>query len=420
MSHPPLHSPLIDAVPDHWIYQVASLLQNIETRPGVVPVSLIIGQPQHAPPELLSRVVAERGHEWNQYTPPSGTPEFREAVADWLKWRYGLPAHAVDPDAHVLPVAGISEGLFLVSSLVVPPAKRGQRPVVMMPNPLYTVYDGAATLSGAECVYLPATRETDFLPDVSQLDEATLARTSLVYLSSPANPQGTLASLEYLEAWIALAREHDFVLAVDECYSEIYDREPPPGALQAAQRMGAGFANVLVFHSLSKRSSAAGLRSGFVAGDPALLARFRHMRHFSGATIPIAMPLLAASAALWRDEEHVVENRARYRRKLDVAEEILGGLHGFYRPPGGFFLWLDVGDGKAAAEVLWREAGVRVLPGEYLARDDAGGSNPGQPYIRLALVHEEETTRDALSRVAAVLASYLPARPPQRPASSGR
>jgi N-succinyldiaminopimelate aminotransferase len=416
LHHPP-YSPRIDAVPEYWFYRVASLLQHAETRPDVRPVSLIAGQPLHAAPAFINRIVAEHGHEWNLYPPIEGTLEFREAVAEWLRRRYGLPAHDVDPDAHILPVAGTREALFLASALVVPPTKRGLRPVVMMPNPLYTVYDGAATLSGAECVYLPATREADFLPDISKLDEQTLARTALVYLASPANPQGTFASLEYLQAWIALARQHDFVLAVDECYCEIYDREPPPGALQAAQRMGAGFANVLVFHSLSKRSSAAGLRSGFVAGDPVLMARFKHLRTFSCATIPL--PLLAASAALWRDEEHVVDNRARYRRKFDIAEEIFGDRYGFYRSPGAFFLWLDVGDGEAAARALWREGGIKVLPGEYLARDQADGSNPGKPYVRIALVHDEETTRDALSRVAAVLASFPPAHDPRRPAGSG-
>jgi N-succinyldiaminopimelate aminotransferase len=199
-----------------------------------------------------------------------------------------------------------------------------------------------------------------------------------------------------------LARQYDFVLAVDECYAEIYDRAPPPGALEACAALGEGFDGVVVFHSLSKRSSAAGLRSGFVAGDPRLIGHYSHLRSYGGCQVPL--PIQAAATALWRDETHVEENRALYRRKFDIAEATLAGRFGFYRPDGGFFLWLDVGDGEAAAKRLWAEAGLRVLPGAYMARPDAEGRNPGTPYIRVALVHEPEVVEEGLTRLVKVLA----------------
>ncbi len=404
MKSPALHSPTIDAIPEYWYYHVDSLLRDIEPPSDVQSVSLAIGAPGHTAPEFIKEVIAAHDHLWHKYPPIEGSRDFREAVAAWLTQRYGLSG--IDPDTNVMPVAGSREALFLTSVLAVPPSKSGARPAVLVPNPLFNVYDGAAIASGAECVYLPATRETGFLPDTDAIDRETLARTVLVYLCSPANPQAVIASQEYLQTWIALARRYSFVLAVDECYSEIYDREPAPGVLQAAHAMGAGWSNVLAFHSLSKRSNAPGLRSGFVAGDANLLAKLKHVRTFSCATVPL--PLLAASAALWRDEQHVIENRARYRLKFNIAEELLGGNYGFYRPAGSFFLWLDVGDGEAVTKSLWRDTGVKVMPGGYLGREIPGRGNPGQQYVRIALVlDDEKAMREALSRVASGLASSL-------------
>jgi aspartate/methionine/tyrosine aminotransferase len=270
-----------------------------------------------------------------------------------------------------------------------------------MPNPYYLVYSGGAHMAGAETVPLDATAATGFLPDLDAIPEDLLARTALFYLCSPANPQGACADLGYYRKLIGLARRYGFVLAVDECYSEIYDRVAPVGGLEACAAMGGDLSNVLVFHSLSKRSNAAGLRIGFVAGDPGLLAKFGALRSYGGAQVPL--PLQEAAAALWQDEAHVDENRARYRRKFDICEEILKDRFGFYRPPGGFFLWLDVGDGEAAALKLWREAGLRSLPGPYIGRANAQGVNPGQRYIRLAIVHDEDTVAAGMHRLLRVL-----------------
>jgi N-succinyldiaminopimelate aminotransferase len=330
-----------------------------------------------------------------------GTPEFRQAVVAWLNRRYRLPSAMLDPDRHVLPVAGTREALFLIAAIVVDGSAEAAPPAVVMPNPFYQVYFGAAVMAGAEPCYLPATAETGFLPDLDALPAGVLERMRMIYLCSPANPQGVTLSRDDLAGWIALARSRDALLVVDECYAEIYDTGQPPGALEACAAAGDGLANVLVFHSLSKRSSVPGLRSGFVAGDARAIDAFRRLRAFGGAAQPL--PVLAASAALWRDEAHVAANRALYRRKLDIAERLLSGRFAFYRPPGGFFLWLDVGDGEAAATRLWAEAAVRVLPGSYLAKPDKRFGDPGRRYIRIALIESPAATEDALTRVVSIL-----------------
>jgi aspartate/methionine/tyrosine aminotransferase len=355
----------------------------------------------HPVADLLAETLQAQAHLWNRYPPVNGTPEFREAVAGWLARRYGLPQGALDPDRHVLPVAGTKEALFLIAQAIMPDAKAGAKPAILLPNPLYNVYLGAAVMAGAEPVLLTASARTGHLPDLDGLSPALLARTVAFYLCSPSNPQGAAAGLDYLRRALELARQHDFLLIADECYAELYSREPPAGALQAAMRLGQSLDHLVVCHSLSKRSSAAGLRSGFVAGDPAVMAGFARLRSYAAAVQPL--PVAAAAAALWRDEAHVEANRALYRKKFDLAEERLDGRLGFYRPDGGFFLWLTVADGEAAARRLWTEAAIKVLPGAYLGRPDEHGDNPGDGAIRVAMVHDLETTDTALRRIAATL-----------------
>jgi succinyldiaminopimelate transaminase len=363
------------------------------------PIFLSIGEPQHPPPPVIQDAVTENFALWGRYPPMAGTPEFRRAVAGWLARRYGLPAGMIDPDAHVIPVSGTREALFMAALAVLTEARLAE-PKVLMPNPFYQVYLGAAVIGGAEPVLVPATREAGFLPDFAGLDAATLDRTAMAYYCSPANPQGAIAPLETLKELVLLARRHDFVMLFDECYSEIYQDAPPSGGMAACAALGGGLDNVLVFNSLSKRSSAPGLRSGFVAGDKRLIKRFTRLRDYGGAPPPL--PLLAAATALWGDEAHVEENRLLYHKKFALAAAALDGRCGFYTPGGGFYLWLDVGDGEDAAKRLW-EAGVRVMPGAYLAQRDATGRNPGAGYIRCALVHDLDTTERALTRMSAVL-----------------
>jgi aspartate/methionine/tyrosine aminotransferase len=378
-----------------------NLLALVTPHANEPPILMSVGEPQHEPPAILAETVAKNSHLWNRYPAMAGTPALRGAVAAWLMSRYRLPAGMITAERHVLALAGTKEGLYMVASLVVPEGKAGRRPIALMPNPYYLVYSGGAHMAGAETMPLDATAATGFLPDLDAIPEAVLARTALFYLCTPANPQGACADLAYFKKLIGLARQYDFVLAVDECYSEIYDREPPVGGLEACAALGGDLANVLVFHSLSKRSNAAGLRIGFVAGDPDLIAKLGALRSYGGAQV--SLPLQEAATALWQDEAHVQANRALYRRKFDICADILKDRFGFYRPPGGFFLWLDVGDGEAACLKLWRDAGLRSLPGAYIGRANAAGVNPGRNYIRLAIVHDDDTVAAGMRRLLQVL-----------------
>ncbi|CAA7617317.1 aminotransferase class I/II-fold pyridoxal phosphate-dependent enzyme [Magnetospirillum sp. UT-4] len=381
----------LEQLTDYPFQRLADLLGGPARADSVV---MSIGEPQHPPPALVAETLAAQAGLWGKYPPANGSADFRAAVVEWLNRRFRLPAGLVDAERAVLPVAGTREALYLIAQTVCTPGHR--RAAVLLPNPFYQVYVGAAVMAGAEPVFVPGAAGPHSQPDYAALPGALLDRVELAYLCNPANPQGAVADLDHLKRAIGLAREHGFVLAVDECYSEIWDGAEPAGALAACAALGGGLDNVLVFHSLSKRSSVPGLRSGFVAGDPRLIAAFQRLRAYGGPATPL--PILAAAARLWRDEAHVDENRALYRAKLDLAERHLSGRFGFVRPPGGFFLWLDVGDGEAAALKLWRQAGIRVLPGRYLSRDGIGDR-----FIRVALVHDLETTDRALARLAEVL-----------------
>lgn len=399
-------NPRLELLTDYPFDRLRALLDGIAPPAGMAPLMLSIGEPQHAPPALVQQIIAAApSAQWGKYPPIDGTPGWRRAVADWLTQRYGLADGLIDADRHVLPAAGTREALYLTAALCVPEKKGENRPLVVIPNPFYQVYSGAGVMAGAELRCLDATARTGFLPDLGQLTEAELERTALMFLCSPGNPQGAVASLDTLKAAIAMARKYDFVLAMDECYAEIYTADAPPGALQACAALDSRFDNVLVFHSLSKRSSVPGLRSGFVAGDQELISSFKRLRSYAAATLPL--PVLDVSEALWRDEAHVTANRDLYRAKFDAAADVFGGALGFEKPAGGFFLWLDVsgpcGNGEAAARKLWADAAIRVLPGAYLARPGDGGANPGDAYIRVALVHDLPTTTEALTRMAGVL-----------------
>ena len=395
-------NPRLDLLPDYPFQRLRDLLNPLAPPAGVEPVLMSLGEPQHAYPALVAEVMAANAHLYGKYPPAAGSPQLRQAIVGWLGRRYGLPAGFLDPDRHVSALSGTREGLFMCAFLAVPPEKGGGRAKVLMPNPFYQCYGGAAIASGGEPVYLPVTAESNFLPDLDAISADTWARTALFYLCSPSNPQGTIADIAYIRRLLGLARQHDFILVMDECYAEIYLDQPPPGALQAVQGFdGGALDNLLCFHSLSKRSSVPGLRAGFVVGDPKLIRLFLRLREYGGNPLPL--PIDATAAALWSDEAHVAPNRARYVAKFDTAQRILGNRFGFYRPGGGFFLWLDVGDSEAATVKLWTEAAIRVLPGAYLAVGAEGQENPGQRYIRVALVHDENTTAAALGRLAEVL-----------------
>ena len=278
---------------------------------------------------------------------------------------------------------GTREGLYNAAMALCPEQKQGKRSVVLIPNPFYQVYMVAAMSVGAEPVFVPATETTNYLPDFCSVDPTILERTAIVYLCSPSNPQGAIASAEYWRDLIALAEKYNFQIFADECYSEIYRGSAPVGGLEIAARMTADPERVVAFHSLSKRSNLPGLRSGFVAGGPRSLARIKQLRAYGGAPLPL--PLVRVAERAWSDETHVVENRRLYDEKYALANEIFASVSEYRSPPGGFFLWLPVEDGEQAALKLWTSSGVRVLPGAYLAKE-IDGQNPGKSYIRVALV----------------------------------
>jgi N-succinyldiaminopimelate aminotransferase len=369
--------------------------------PGKPPISLAVGEPQHPFPAFVGPIIAVHVAEFGRYPMNKGLDEFTQAVGRWLDRRYVLP-RAVDPVTEVLVLNGTREGLFLAAiaakNFVGP---RAGRPAVLIPNPFYAAYAAGAAAADCETVFLPATAATGFLPDLDGLDEDLLARTVAFYLASPSNPQGAVADRAYLERLTALARQYGFLIFADECYCEIYSERAPPGMLEAA---GVDFRNVVVFHSLSKRSSLPGLRIGFAAGDRKFLASYLELRNIAAPQVPT--PLQRAAIAAYNDEKHVEENRQLYREKFDLADQIVGGRYNYRRPAGGFFLWLDVsaqGGSEIATQRLWREAGLRVVPGRYFAREQADGSNPGADYIRVAMVQSNEITAEAMHRLVAVL-----------------
>lgn len=375
-------------LPDYAFPRLRKLLDA--HAPGGEPIAMTIGEPRHAMPDFVGPILAANLSGFGVYPPNDGTPELLSAIAGWIARRYGVTL----AEDRLMVLNGTREGLFNACIALCPEQKGGKRPVVLMPNPFYQVYAVAALAVGAEPVYVPATAVTGFLPDYGSLPRDVLDRTALAYICSPANPQGAVASADYLADLLALAETHDFRVLADECYSEIWRDAPPPGLLQVAAGQGADPERAVVFHSLSKRSNLPGLRSGFVAAGPQSMARIRQLRSFAGAPLPL--PLQRVAEAAWADEGHVTASRALYHRKFAEADRILSGVQGYQPPGGGFFLWLPVEDGEQAALKLWRETGVRVLPGGYLSREVAG-ENPGKGYIRVALVATPEETQRGLT-----------------------
>ena len=383
-------------LPEYAFPRLRALLDG--HAPGGDVVHMSIGEPRHPLPPFLGAVLQDSMQSFAKYPVNEGTPSLLDAIAGWLARRYGV---TLGPE-RLMALNGTREGLFNLALALCPEEKRGARPVVLTPNPFYQVYAVAALAVGAEAQFIPATEATGHLPDYTALDPTVLDRVALAYVCSPANPQGAVASRAYWAELLALAEKHDFRIVADECYSEIWRDTPPPGLLEVAAEAGADPERVLVVHSLSKRSNLPGLRSGFVAGGPESIRRIRQLRNYAGAPLP--EPLQAVAAAVWADEDHVTENRLLYQQKYRIADEVLAGVPGYAGPPAGFFLWLPVADGEAAALKLWRTTGVRVLPGAYLSRDTATG-NPGAGYIRVAMVAGADEFRDGLTRLRACLYS---------------
>ncbi|TCK18462.1 succinyldiaminopimelate aminotransferase [Thiogranum longum] len=377
--------------------RMARLLAGVTPPAGLETIRLSIGEPKHPTPTFIAEAMIEHLHGLSLYPSTRGTDTLRTAICNWLTSRFGLPANSLDPERHALPVNGTREALFAIAQCMI---DRSRNAAVLMPNPFYQIYEGAALLAGAAPVFVNATADSHYLPDFAAIGDSTWKRCQLLYLCSPGNPTGRIIDNAAMQSLIALADKHDFVIVSDECYSEIYLDEdtPPPGLLQAAAQMGNdSYKNCLVFHSLSKRSNAPGLRSGFVAGDADLIQAFFRYRTYHGCAMPPATQ--DASIRAWLDEAHVVENRRLYREKFLAVADILSPAMEIDIPPAGFYLWqrTPLDDCEFSRE-LYRQQNVVVLPGSYLSRDTRDG-NPGHNHVRMALVAPLDECVDAAQRI---------------------
>jgi N-succinyldiaminopimelate aminotransferase len=386
--------------------KLASLKQGITPPTDKAHIALSIGEPKHATPDLIKDAVVQHLQGLTQYPTTKGIPELRQAIAAWLSRRFVIPAEYVDAESQILPVNGTREALFAIVQAVIDPT---EKPVVIMPNPFYQIYEGAALLAGAEPYYLNTLESDGYLPDFDSVPEAIWQRCQLIFICSPGNPTGTVMTQADHAKLLGLAEKYDFVIASDECYTELYDDEanPPQGLLQSAYQLGnTAFKRCVIFQSLSKRSNAPGLRSGFVAGDAGLMQQFLKYRTYHGCPMPVTTQ--HASIAAWNDEDHVRNNRQMYRDKFTAFIEILQDVCDISRPPASFYVWLKTPMSDTEfAQQLFAQQNVTVLPGSYLSRD-SDSINPGANHVRIALVAPLAECIEAARRIKAFLNENTP------------
>jgi len=384
--------------------KLAQLKQDIHPPEHLDHIALSIGEPRHPAPQFVVESLIAHLHQLSTYPGTRGKDELRQAISSWLTSRYSIGLDLLDPEVNLLPVSGTREGLFAIAQCIID--RTASNPLVFMPNPFYQIYEGAAVLAGASPRYLDCLPEKDFLPDLDQVEAREWSDCQMIYICNPGNPTGAVMPPQYLEQLIELAHRHDFVIASDECYSEIYfdENDPPPGLLGVAASMGNdSFRHCLAFHSLSKRSNLPGLRSGFVAGDAQIIEKFLLYRTYHGCALPPATQ--TASTVAWGDEGHVVENRCRYRQKFEQVLALLSDTLAPQKPQAGFYLWATtpISDTEFTQR-LYAEQNVTVLPGRFLARDHGEG-NPGENRVRMALVAPLDECLDAAKRINSLLAA---------------
>ena len=376
--------------------KMADLFKGITPPQALNPISLSIGEPRHPTPALITEAIIEHLHGLSRYPVTRGSDNLRQTIADWLTRRFGL-SQAIDPFSQVLPVNGTREALFSLAHCVI---DSSSNPIVLMPNPFYQIYEGAALLAGAEPYYYNTPKDHQYLPDFSTVPDSIWKRCQLLYLCSPGNPTGAVVEIETMKWLLDMADRYDFVIASDECYSEIYSHEsrPPPGLLMACEQSGrTDYNRCIVLHSLSKRSNVPGLRSGFVAGDAAIIEQYLHYRTYHGCAMPPATQ--DASIVAWKDEIHVLENRKLYREKFTAVIDILSPVLDVTAPAGSFYLWPELPiDDENFTRRLYEQQNVAVMPGSYLSRDTEHG-NPGKNHARLALVATQPECVDAATRI---------------------
>ncbi len=394
-------NPELDKLHPYPFEKLATLKKDVSPNTQLKHIALSIGEPKHPAPDFVMQELQQQLSGVSAYPLTKGIPELRQAIADWLTQRFSLPTNSLNIDEHVIPVNGTREALFAFAQAVVnrehDPLKA---PLIVMPNPFYQIYEGAAYLSGAEPYYINTTADNNYLPDFDTVDDETWQRCQLLYLCSPGNPTGAVINKTTLQKLITLAKQHDFIIASDECYSEIYFDEcnPPAGLLEAAAEMGnTDYSHCVVFHSLSKRSNLPGLRSGFVAGDKGILAKFLKYRTYHGCAMPLHHQ--KASIKAWQDEQHVQDNRALYQKKFTAVLDILTPVLDVKKPDAGFYLWAKTpASDEDFAQKLYAEQNMTVLPGSYLSRE-VHGFNPGSQHVRMALVASFDECIDAAKRI---------------------
>jgi len=388
--------------------KLALLKQGVTPDPDLNPIALSIGEPKHAAPQFVLDTLSQQLSGVSAYPLTKGLPELRQAISNWLIQRFNLPSDSLNANDHVIPVNGTREALFAFAQAVIDSSvDQDSPPLIVMPNPFYQIYEGAAYLAGAEPYFLNTTADNNYLPDFENVPTEVWQRCQLVYLCSPGNPTGAVVDKDALRDLIHLAQKHDFIIASDECYSEIYFDEsiPPTGLLETAAEMGnSHYERCVVFHSLSKRSNLPGLRSGFVAGDKNILSQFLKYRTYHGCAMPVHHQL--ASIVAWQDEEHVKENRAIYQKKFTDVINILSPVLDVTKPDASFYLWLKTpGSDEDFAKNLFEKQNITVLPGSYLSRE-AHGINPGNQHVRMALVASYDECIEAAQRIRQFLDNY--------------
>ena len=394
-------NPELDKLHPYPFEKLSALKSGVTANSKLKHIALSIGEPKHQAPEFVMKELQQQLSGVSAYPLTKGIPELRQAITDWLTQRFNLPLDSLNSEQHVIPVNGTREALFAFAQAVIDrehdPLKA---PLIVMPNPFYQIYEGAAYLSGAEPFYLNTTAENNYLPDFDSISDEKWARCQLLYICSPGNPTGAVIDKTTLQKLIKLAEQHDFIIASDECYSEIYfdENNPPVSLLEAAAEMGnTDYSRCVVFHSLSKRSNLPGLRSGFVAGDKDVLAKFLKYRTYHGCAMPLHHQ--KASIKAWQDEEHVKENRALYQKKFTDVLQILEPVLDVKKPDASFYLWAKTpASDEDFAKNLFAEQNITVLPGSYLSRESQG-INPGSQHVRMALVASYEECIEAAQRI---------------------
>ena len=378
----------IKKLPDYPFDRLRSLLSNIQVNSEVTDMS--IGQPMHKVPYFIKEIIYNQKDKWNEYPPLSGIPALQTSYLDWLKTRFKVDKFF--DESNIIPLSGTREGLFSIALAL-------NTKQICLPNPFYQVYLGPSLLYSIQKSFLILNDENNFLFDLKKLKFLLKDNPSLVYFCSPSNPQGKITSYEYLAELINIVRFYNSVLIVDECYIDIFYNKVPVGTLEVCYKKGKSLSNILIFHSLSKRSNAAGLRSGFLIGDAKIINCYRKLRSYSAPTIPI--PIQLASAELWKNKKHVSDNRKLYKQKVKYADKVFKDYHLYTSPEAGFFLWFKVKDGEKFAKKLYSKYAIKVMPGEYLAYGK--NKNPGKEYVRIALVHTQMKNNNGLNKISKLL-----------------